>query len=209
MDEQTLKNIEKELEGLRKASLALQTQIKKKNEQWEEVFNSVNRDNYQDIKWLINNPNAPESHKYIVDWLTKNYGSEYLGVSTSGYRHDGNYKNPQKNFDFYLVDYSVDKSRREAMKENILHFIENIVPLLTYTDRVSSRWGDKFPEMEVKSFQYKSESVGLSYLFYHEVEGAWYDGTLTYGQWDVDRRFNSFDEAFDYAYNKAQEEEND
>jgi hypothetical protein len=206
--EQKLEKVNVELEELRKQYQLISDQIQIKCKLQEKLLLVINEDNLKDPAWLIKNPTMPGAHEATKELVEKHYGGEYNGPHPSGYHHDGKYNPIQKNFDFSLRDYS-KTGNREVFYKNCLHFIENFLSLLEPVMQIESRWNNKFPEMKVVPFNFRSEPSGLDYLGYEPVEKVWYHYVLRYGNTDVERKFKSFDEAFDFAFKLVNTEEDD
>lgn len=206
--EQKLEKVNVELEELRKEYERIGKQIEVKYKLQEKLLLVINEDNLKDPAWLIRNPTMPGAHEATKALVEKHYGGEYNGPNPSGYHHDGKYKPIQKNFDFSLRDYS-KTGKREVFYKNCLHFIENFLPMLDPVMEIESRYNDKFQEMKVVPFNFRSESSGLDYLGYEPVEKVWYHFTQCYSRTDVERKFKSFDEAFDFAFKLVNTEEDD
>lgn len=92
-------------------------------------------------------------------------------------------------------------------KKNCDHFVENFLPVPEPYLDISSRWGDKFPEVKVVGLQFKSDEGGLDYLGYDPEAGDWYHFTIVYGNTNIERKFGSWDEAFEFVFDEANKEE--
>ena len=196
-----------EIEDIRKKIKVLQKQLEAKCKRRDMLLLELNKDNLKDPAWLFKNPTMPGVHEAIEELIDKHYGGKYNGPNPSGYIHDDKYKPLQQNFDFWLKSY--DKPVKDERKKNCDHFIENFLPLLDAVSEVEGRWSNEFPTMKVVPFQFRSESSGLDYLGYNPEDKSWYHYTMRYGSADVDRKFKSWDEAFDFAYELANHEEDD
>lgn len=189
---------ELELEALRSEYKKLGDKLSRKIKSHDKLLLELNKDNLKDIAWLVKNPEKPGSYEAIKSFIIDFYGSEYNGPFPQGYHHDGDYVPIQKAFDFSLNTYGKDK--KEEYRKNCKHFIETFLPHLDPVLDVESRYNDKFPEMKVVPFKFRSESSGLDYLGYDPESGKWYHFTMCYSMVDVKREFKDFDEAFDFAY---------
>jgi hypothetical protein len=147
----------------------------------------------------------PGAYDAIRKMIVELYGSEYNGINPSGYVHNGDYKPIQKSFDLSLDTYGKPK-KKELFKKNCDHFVENFLPVLEPYLDISSRWDDKFPEVKVVGLQFKSDNGGLDYLGYDPETGDWYHFTMVYGNTDIKRKFGFWDEAFEFAFNEANNE---
>lgn len=65
---------------------------------------------------------------------------------------------------------------------------------------IESRWDNSFPKVKVVPFNIRSEDWGLDFLGYCPADGRWYHYSQVYGRTDTKRVFNSWDDAFDFAY---------
>jgi hypothetical protein len=213
MTKKTLEEVTQQLEDLRKEYKKIGDKITRAHKVWEKMTEEANSVHFKDIEWLVRNPEQPGQYQALRDWMRKEYGGEYNGVHASGYTHDGNYKNTEQRFELSLKIYDYNKKdhedREKLFKSNVRKFVSEVLPLLEYRTTVASRWSDEFPEMKVHPLQYKSESSCLTYLFYQPEEDTWYKGTLTYSRWNVVKKFDSFEEALDHAFQDAQHDEDD
>lgn len=188
-----------ELTALRDQYKKIGDQITKKSKVKERLLLEINADNLKDAQWLMLNPTMPGAHEATLELVKSLYGGEYNGPHPSGYIHDGKYNPIQKNFDFWLKNYG-DDSKRALVQKNCEHFVETFLPMLGAHVEISSRWNDKFPKMKVVAFQFRSEDSGLDYLAYNPDNRLWYHFTMRYGSVDTQREFQTFAEAFDFAY---------
>lgn len=203
-----LNKVECELEELRAEYKKLGNKIQRKAKEQEKLLLVLNEDNLKDPIWLLKNPTMPGVHAASKKLLDDLYGGEYNGPHFSGYCHDGKYNPIQTNVEFWLKNYG--KTTREEFKANCEHFIENFMPSLEAVMEVGCRWDDKFPDMKVIPFQFRSEDSGLDYLGYNPDDQKWYHFTLVYGNTNIERVFESWDDAFDFAFGLANKtEEND
>jgi hypothetical protein len=194
-----------ELATLRAQYKKIGDKITKKSKVKEQLLLEINADNLKDPQWLLLNPTLPGAHEATQELVKTLYGGEYNGPHPSGYIHDGKYGPIQKNFDFWLRNYS-DDSKHDLVKRNCEHFVETFLPMLSAHTEISSRWDKKFPEMKVVAFQFRSEESGLDYLGYNPENQRWYHFTMRYGSADTQREFQTFAEAFDFAYTLANTE---
>jgi hypothetical protein len=188
-----------ELDELRAEYKKLGDKIRRKAEQQEKLLLEINADNLKDPAWLLRNPTMPGAHEDTVKLIESLYGGKYNGPHPSGYIHDDEYKPIQKNFNFWLKDYSKE-GNREMFRKNCEHFIQNFMPLLDAVHEISSLWNDKFPKVKVVPFQFHSEETGLDYLGYCPADTRWYYYTVVHGRMNTERVFNSWHAAFDFAY---------
>jgi hypothetical protein len=194
---------------LEEAKIAeFQKKLKSLNRQLTAAYNrrdkilvDMNEGNFGSMEWLIKNPTMPGSSEALDNKFKELYGGNYSGVYPDGYTHD-NYKPIQKNFSFVL-GYS-DKEKRIA---NCKHFVDNYMQFMVPFDETQSRWTKEFPTKKVIGFQFKATEDGLHNLGYDPEEGVWYYYTTTYGKNDTEKVFANFDDAIEFAYELANEEE--
>lgn len=197
-----LQKVDKEMEELRKQYEALQKKIVLLAKQQEKLFIDVNKENLLNPEWLFVNPNAAGTYEALRDLIKKLYGGDFNGPHPTGYLHDGNYKNCQQNFDFWLKVYNDHHGEKKAqIYKNCCHFIENFIHILKPMVQTESRWNDKFPEISVVPFQVKADEGELNYLGYEPLTKTWYHFTCVYGIHDTTREFANFEEAFEFAFN--------
>jgi hypothetical protein len=209
--EEKLDKVNVELDALRSEYKKVGDRITRKVKQQEKLLLELNKNNLDDPEWLILNPTLPGAHEGMLRLFKKHYGGEYNGPHPSGYIHDGNYKPVQKNFNFWLNTYG-KHDRRNELKQNCDHFLQNFLQYLKPVIEIGSRWDNRFPQVKVVPFQFCSEDSGLDCLGYEPTEGVWYHYTLVYGRADTQRRFDNWDAAFEFAYamsNQSSREEDD
>lgn len=176
--------------------------IQRKNRRLEKMLLEFNKDNMNDPQWLFKNPSQPGVHEATNSLFEELYGGRYNGFTPSGHHADDDYVPIQKSFDLTL-----QYGEREELKKNCDHFVENFLPMLDPIMETYSRWDDKFDEVKVVPFQFRAESSGLDYLGYDPKADEWFYFTLVYGRVDTKRKFNNWDEAFDFAYELSRKSE--
>jgi hypothetical protein len=174
----------------------------------DQLLLELNKENLKDPAWLFKNPTMPGADEATENLVKELYGGTFNGPHPSGYIHDEKYKPVQKNFDFWLKVYSKE-DKRDLLKKNCDHFVENFLTLLEPVMEIESRWNKKFEPMKVVPFQFRSEESGLDYLGYEPVEGTWYHFTLRYGNTDIERKFKNWDEAYEFAFRLTNTDEDD
>jgi hypothetical protein len=202
-----LNKVNAEIDALRAEYKKLGDKIGRKVKEQEKLMLVLNADNLKDYVWLLRNPTMPGVYEATKKMLTDLYGGEYNGPHIMGYHHDGKYNPIQACVDFTMRTYG--STPREKIKENCEHFIQNFLTALEPVMTTSTRWSDKFPEIKVVPFQFRSEEGGLDYLGYCPADQKWYHFTLTYGRTNTERVFENWDAAFDFAYEMANREYSD
>lgn len=197
--EEKLKKHEVELADLHVQYKKLGERIQRKAKDIEKLQLEINKDNLKDPVWLIQNPTMPGVHEAINELFERDYGGIYNGPHPSGYLQDDDYRPIQKNFEFWFKDYGAE-TKYDERKRNCEHFLENYLHILNPVMEISCRYGDRFPEMKVVPFQFRSEDYGLDYLGYNPEDGCWYHFTMVYRRTDIERRFSNFSDAFHFAY---------
>ena len=203
-----LKTVESELVSLFKEQEKINKKIKHKSELKERLLLELNKDNLKDPAWLFRNPTMPGAHEATNKLFEEQYGGLYNGPHPSGYIHNKEYKPIQKNVEFCLRTYNHEMTR-EKIKKNCEHFLENYLHMFDAVTEISSRWNNKFPEVSVVPFMFRSEESGLDYLGYCPADNRWYHFTLVYGRINTERVFETWDAAFDFAYDMAGRDYND
>ena len=192
--------IETELESLREKYEKLGNIIERKAKKHAKLLIELNKDNLNNLEWLIRNPEIPAAYNGLKRIIDRLYGGEFNGPCAQGYIQDENYKPIQANFNFWLKNYDEEVQQRDLLKTNCDHFVENVLPLLSAVTTTSSRYSEKFPEIKVVPFKFSSEDTGLNYLGYEPIEGVWYHFSQTWGKANTEHKFKDWDEAFNFAY---------
>lgn len=206
-DQEKLNSCLQEIETLQLEIEKTRLVLERKCKFRDKLLLQINSENLKNPEWVFRNPTLPGAHEATNDLMNDLYGGPYNGPHPSGYHHDGDYNPIQKNFDFCLSDHTGDN--KETLKKNCTHFVENFLKFLDPVVTVCSQWDDRFPEMKVVPFQFRSESSGLDYLGYNPADGNWYHFTLVYGISDIKQIFYTFDDAFEFAYQLANQPENE
>lgn len=192
-----LEEVTKELSELRLQANSLDKKIQKTYKRWEKLTKEENKENFKNIDWLIKNPDTPGHFEAMRSFMKEIFGGEYNGVHSSGFTHDGNYKNQEQNFELSLNTYGENK--KESYRANVDLFLKDIFPKLQFRQEIDNK--------KYKPLQYLSETFGLTYLLYCSEEDTWHKGRLRYGRWTVTQKFKNFDEAFETAFYESNSKE--
>ena len=188
MVKQTLEQVEAQLDEMRKKHRALGEKISRKVKQRDCLFIEANAENFEDIEWLVNNPDSPGQHKALCKWMEKEYGGEYNGVTSSGYYPSIN----QQSFGFRVTDcHGVEKPEYVT---NIKKFVANVLPFLKPVE-------DGFIEFSYKTGQYS----GVFSIDYRKKDGTWWTSNTVYGRKRDKRMHDSLDGAIAFAIVKSGE----
>jgi hypothetical protein len=193
-----LDKVNSELDALRAEYKKLGEKINRKAKEQEKLLITLNTDNLKDPVWLLRNPTMPGVYEAINQLIKSLYGGEFNGPHPSGYIHD-DYKPVQTNFNFWLRSYNKEITK-ETLKANCTHFVENFLHILDAVVEIESRWDNSFPKVQVVPFNVRSEESGLDFLGYCPADGRWYHYSQVYGRTNTKRVFDSWNDAFDFAY---------
>ena len=205
-DEEKLGVCEAKLAQLHDQQKKIEKELRRESKKRDKLLLQINSENLKNPGWLLKNPTMPGAHEATEKLIKDSYGGVFDGPHPTGYLYNGDHTPIQKNFDFSLNTYG-DDSKKEMLKKNCDHFIENFLPLLSPVMKIESRWNDKFPEVNVVPFKFRSESSGLDFLGYDPKGDRWYHYTIVYSSVDTKRDFANFEEAFEFAYALANTEE--
>lgn len=170
----------------------------------------LNKNRFDDIEWLIKNPNMPGVSDAVDAIFKKQYGGIYNGVLKAGYISNPEDDSPiQMNFDFTTTTYDSENEKEKLFKDNIRHFVDNYLQFLKPYMIIKSRWDKKFQPVEVVGFMFHSDECGLQCVGYDPVEKVWYHYEQVYGNPNTKQKFVNFEEALDFMFTYEHNNTND
>ncbi len=183
--------------AFKKADKALRSAVTKKENLEKQLFEETGR--FDDIEWLIDNPDAPGQYEALEKWLSTGYGgSRWLrGVKASGYNANKDYSKTRQAFDLSLRDYSgcinTNLNDAEAFLESYIHLFK---PLQDDEEYIRFSYGT-------------GEYSGIHYVAYSLEKASWWTFRCQRSMEKDHLEHQSLRDALEFAKVKTKEIEND
>lgn len=123
----TIESLRSDIAALSKQAQDLGAVIAVKRAKMDRMVEKANKQNFDSIEWLINNPNTPGQYEAMKAWVTSRFGGEWMGVHPSGYYLEIN----QQAFSISLCDRWRDEDDDSVKKiANIKAFFAECLHML-------------------------------------------------------------------------------
>lgn len=177
MSKKTSADYEVEIDAARAEIKKMEKKLHRLCDRRDALFEEENADNYDDIEWLVNHPNAPGVYEAMKVWTAETFGGEYRGITWDGY-----YPNiGQWAFGFNDIG-------DPYCRANIHLFAEKVLPML------------RAPDGEFISFIYTTgQFSGIFSIDYRPEDGTWWTSNMRYSRTYDRQQHTDLDAAIDHA----------